>query len=42
MVAANVVFGIAVRRTGLLVGACTGRALFNVLIVLVLPFWLPH
>ncbi|MEP6664964.1 MAG: CPBP family glutamic-type intramembrane protease [Nocardioidaceae bacterium] len=42
MVVANVLFGLAVRRTGLLVGACTGRALFNVLIVLALPFWLPH
>jgi hypothetical protein len=42
MVAANVVFGLAVRRTGLLVGACTGHALFNVLIVLALPYWLPH
>jgi hypothetical protein len=42
MVAANVVFGLAVRRTGLLVGACTGRALLNVLIVLILPYWLPH
>jgi hypothetical protein len=42
MVAANLVFGVAVRRTGLLVGACTGRALFNVLIVMALPYWLPH
>jgi hypothetical protein len=42
LVAANVVFAAAVRRTGLLVGACTGRALLNVLIVLVLPYWLPH
>jgi hypothetical protein len=42
MVAANVMFGMTVRRTGLLVGACTGRALFNVLIVFVLPYWLPH
>jgi hypothetical protein len=42
MVAANVVFGLAVRRTGQLVGACTGHALFNLLIALVLPFWLPH
>ena len=42
MVAANVLFGVAVRRTGLLVGACTGRALLNVLIVFVLPYWLPH
>lgn len=42
MVAANVLFGVAVRRTGLLVGACTGRALLNVFIVLVLPYWLPH
>lgn len=42
LVAANVVFAAAVRRTGCLVGACTGRALLNVLIVLVLPYWLPH
>jgi hypothetical protein len=42
MVAANVMFGMAVRRTGLLVGACTGRALLNVAIVFVLPYWLPH
>lgn len=42
LVAANLVFGLAVRRTGLLVGACTGHALLNILVVLVLPYWLPH
>jgi hypothetical protein len=42
MVAANVVFRVAVQRTGVLVGACTGRALFNVLAVFALPYWLPH
>jgi hypothetical protein len=31
-----------VRRTGLIVGACTGRALLNVLVVMILPYWLPH
>lgn len=42
LIAANVVFAAAVRRTGQLVGPCAGRALLNVLIVLVLPYWLPH
>jgi hypothetical protein len=42
LVAANVVFSISVRRTGLIVGACTGRALLNVLVVMILPYWLPH
>jgi hypothetical protein len=42
MLAATVVFRVGVERTGLLVGACTGHALFNVLVVLVLPYWLPH
>jgi hypothetical protein len=42
MVAANVVFGMVVRRTGVLASACAGRALLNVLIVFALPYWLPH
>lgn len=42
LVAANVVFGLAVQRTRMLVGACAGRVLLNVLIVFALPYWLPH
>jgi hypothetical protein len=42
LVAANAVFGLAVQRTRMLVGACAGRVLLNVLIVFALPYWLPH